>query len=61
MPIIEVNMIEGRSVDQKRKLVEGMTKVVVDALGVKEEDVKIILKDMAKHDYAVGGLLFMDR
>lgn len=61
MPIITVNMIEGRTVDQKRKLVAEMTDTVVRTLNVKPEDVKIILQDMAKHDYAIAGVLFMDR
>jgi 4-oxalocrotonate tautomerase len=61
MPIIQVNMIEGRTVDQKRKLVADMTDAVVKSLGVKPEDVRIILQEMAKHDYAIGGLLFMDK
>jgi len=61
MPIINVNLIEGRTVDQKRKLVTEMTQAVVNSLGVKPEDVRIILSDMAKHDYAVAGTLFIDR
>lgn len=61
MPIIQVHLIEGRTVEQKRKLATEMTKAVVDSLGVKAEDVKIILSEMAKHDYAIGGVLFMDR
>jgi 4-oxalocrotonate tautomerase len=61
MPIIQVNLIEGRTVEQKKKLVVEMTRAVVDALEVKAEDVRIILQDMAKHDYAIGGVLFRDR
>jgi 4-oxalocrotonate tautomerase len=61
MPIIQVNMLEGRTVDQKRKLVANMTDAVVKSLDVKPEDVRIILQEMAKHDYAIAGLLFMDK
>jgi len=61
MPIIQVNMFEGRTVDQKRKLVANMTDAVVKSLDVKPEDVRIILQEMAKHDYAIAGLLFMDK
>ena len=61
MPIIQVYMIEGRTVDQKRKLVTEMTQAVVNTLGVKPEDVRIILDDMARHDYSVGGTLIMDK
>jgi 4-oxalocrotonate tautomerase len=61
MPIIQVSMFEGRTVDQKRKLVAEMTDAVVNSLGVKPEDVRIILQDMAKHDYSIGGKLVIDR
>ncbi|HEY3275355.1 MAG TPA: 2-hydroxymuconate tautomerase [Syntrophorhabdaceae bacterium] len=61
MPIIHVHMIEGRTVDQKRKLVTEMTQAVVNTLGVKTEDVRIILQEMARHDYSVGGTLFIDK
>jgi 4-oxalocrotonate tautomerase len=61
MPIIHVNLIEGRTVEQKRKLVAGITDAVVKSLDVKPDTVKIILQDMAKHDYAIAGVLFMDK
>jgi 4-oxalocrotonate tautomerase len=61
MPIVQVHLIEGRTVEQKRKLVAEMTKAVVDSLDVKAEDVRIILSDMTKQDYSVGGVLFIDR
>ena len=61
MPIVQVHMIEGRTVEQKRKLVTEMTQAMVNTLGVKPEDVRIILQEMAKHDYSVGGTLFIDK
>lgn len=61
MPIVQVHLIEGRTTDQKRRLVTEMTRAVVDTLGVKPEDVRIILQDMARHDYGVGGMLIMDK
>jgi 4-oxalocrotonate tautomerase len=61
MPIIQVNMFEGRTIDQKRKLVANMTDAVVKSLGVKPEDVRIILQDLARHDYAIAGVLAMDK
>ncbi len=61
MPIIEVHLLEGRTVDQKRKLVANVTDAVVKSLGVKPESVRIIVQDMAKHDYAIGGVLTQDK
>ncbi len=61
MPIIQVHMIKGRTVDQKRKLVATITDAVVKSLDVKNEDVRIILQEMAKDDYAVAGTLVVDK
>jgi 4-oxalocrotonate tautomerase len=61
MPIIQVHMFEGRTVDQKRKLVAEMTDAVIKSIGVKPEDVRIIIQDMAKYDYSIGGKLVIDK
>jgi 4-oxalocrotonate tautomerase len=61
MPIIKVHLIKGRTVDQKRKLVANITDAVVKSLDVKNEDVRIILQEMAKDDYAVAGTLVVDK
>ncbi|WP_435640188.1 4-oxalocrotonate tautomerase [Micavibrio aeruginosavorus] len=60
MPIVQIHLIEGRTVDQKRVLVEKVTAAVCESVNVTPEHVKIILSDMAKHDYAIGGVLKLD-
>lgn len=60
MPIIHVHLIEGRSIDQKRALVEKVTAAVCDSVNVTPDHVKIIMHDMAKHDYATAGVLKID-
>ncbi len=61
MPMIDVKLLEGRSVDQKRKLVAGITDVVVQSLGVAPETVRITLIEMARDNFAVAGILEMDK
>jgi 4-oxalocrotonate tautomerase len=61
MPIIQVHLFEGRSLDQKRKLVQNMTNAVVQSLDCKPEDVRITLEEMARHNHAIGGVLVSDR
>ena len=61
MPIIQVHMIEGRTLDQKRELVANMTDAVVKSLNVKPDDVRIILQEMARQDYAIAGVLTADK
>jgi len=61
MPIIHVNMYEGRSIEQKKKLVVAMTDAVVKSLDAKPEAVRIILHDIPKHNIAVAGVLASEK
>ena len=61
MPIVQVNLLEGRTIDQKKKLVANLTEAVVKSLDVKPDAVRIILQEMAKQDYAIGGVLAIDK
>lgn len=55
MPTYHVEMMEGRTVEQKRKLVEEITRVSVEVLGGSPESVDIIITDIKRHDWATGG------
>lgn len=60
MPFIHVYAYEGRSVEQKRQLVKGMTDAVCSALGVKPETVHIYIFDQSPTDAAQAGVLAID-
>ena len=57
MPLITVDMWEGRTIEQKKELVEGITSVMTDRLGIPAQAVTIIIKDVPKHNWAIGGKL----
>ena len=61
MPIIHVHMFEGRSLEQKRKLVANMTEAVVISLDTKPESVRIILHELSRHNIAEAGVLAGDK
>ena len=56
MPLVTVDWWEGRTVEQKRQLVEGITSVMVN-MGIPAEATTIIIKDTPKHNWASGGKL----
>ncbi len=56
MPIIEVNMLEGRTTAQKRAMVAAITDGVVSTLGVPADSVRVIIREMHAEHFAVGGL-----
>ena len=55
MPIIEVHIAQGRSMDAKRQLFKGITNAAVESLGVRPEQVRIILREIDEGHFAVGG------
>jgi 4-oxalocrotonate tautomerase len=56
MPVIIINMLEGRSAEKKRKLLRKVTEAVVEALEVEPESVRIIINEIPKENFAVAGL-----
>lgn len=61
MPTLRVELMEGRTVEQKKKLVEALTQAVVDTLGSKPESVDILLYDIPRQNWATGGILWTER
>lgn len=55
MPIITVNLIEGRSDEQKEALIHELTEACHRAIGSPRDTVRIMLHEMAKQDFGVGG------
>lgn len=56
MPIVTIKMLEGRSDDQKKALVEKVTSAVVETTGATVEAVSIVIEEMKKTNYAVAGV-----
>lgn len=60
MPVVTVDMWEGRTIDQKRQLVEGIT-AAFQQIGVPADALQIILRDIPKHNWASGGKLASEK
>ena len=56
MPVVTVEMWQGRTIEQKKQLVEGITEAFVK-IGTAREQVTVILKDNPKHNWGEGGKL----
>jgi len=61
MPIIQVNMMENRTDDQKRELARRVCETVCQVLEAKPESVRILIHEMGPHDFSVGGVTMADR
>ena len=56
MPIIQVQILEGRDDEQIRNLISGITETTVMNLGVKPEQVRVIVQNVPKKYWGVGGV-----
>ncbi|MHB1651147.1 MAG: 2-hydroxymuconate tautomerase [Desulfitobacteriaceae bacterium] len=61
MPIVQIEMFEGRTLEQKRNLVEKVTEAIVESLSITPERVSIIIREMSKESFSKGGLLEIDK
>lgn len=61
MPIIRVEMFEGRTVEQKRELVRELTDAFIRTCGGRPESVQVVLTDVDKQDWGAAGELFSDK
>ena len=57
MPRVIVQAVEGRTADQKRKLVGAITDAVVSAYECEPKSVTIVLEDIPKTNFAKAGVL----
>lgn len=60
MPTYHVEMMEGRTIEQKKKLVAEITRVSVDILGGEASSVDIIITDIKRENWATGGKLWSE-
>lgn len=55
MPIVQVNLVEGRSPEQIAGMIRGVSQAIAEALDAPIESVRVIVNEMAEHQYGVGG------
>ncbi len=61
MPVVTVQMWTGRTREQKRKLVRAITDAMVEHAGAKPAALHVILQEVPKEDWALGGVLGDER
>jgi 4-oxalocrotonate tautomerase len=55
MPIIHVHLIEGRTDEQKARLIRALTDAAHEAVGAPRESVRVLLIEMPKTHFGIGG------
>jgi 4-oxalocrotonate tautomerase len=60
LPVVQVTVWAGISEENKKKIVEGITKVI-EEIGVPREAVTVIIYEVPKTDWASGGQMHSER
>ncbi len=60
MPILQVELLKGRTVEQKREMVRKVTDAVTETLNCPKEAVSIIIREMELENFAHAGVLRSD-
>ena len=61
MPLVQVTMLQGRTADQKRKLVARITVAMEQEAGARREAIVVTIVEVSKESYASGGVLMADK
>lgn len=55
MPIIQVNMMEGRTDEQKEAVIREVTEAMIRAVGAPKESVRVLINEMPKQHFGIAG------
>jgi 4-oxalocrotonate tautomerase len=61
MPHVNITWLSGRTVEQKRRVAERITDLLVEEANARRESVHVSFVDVPATDYASAGVLIADR
>jgi 4-oxalocrotonate tautomerase len=61
VPLIQVNMLEGRTPEQKRALLSSITEAVHSSIGAPVESIRVWIHEFPSTDFMIAGVLAADR
>jgi 4-oxalocrotonate tautomerase len=61
MPVVTVELWEGRTLDQKRRLCKAITDAMVEHADARPDGLHVIIHEIPRENWARGGVLGSDR
>lgn len=55
MPLAQIFLLEGRTEEQKRAVIEKVTQALCEAVDARPETVRVLIQDMPKSNWGIGG------
>jgi len=60
MPVMQITISQGRSVEQKRELIRVLTRETARIMNTTEEKVRILIYEVSKENWGNAGVLGLD-
>ena len=61
MPLIEIHLLEGRTAEQKKKLLASVTEAVSESIGAPLQSIRVWINEFSPDDYMAAGHMASDR
>ena len=61
MPLIEIHLLEGRTDEQKKKLLAAVTSAVHESIDAPLPTIRVWIQEMSAKEYMTGGELASER
>lgn len=55
MPIVRIDLWEGRDSETRRELIRAVSEVVSERLGVSVDHVRVVLNEIPRENWGIGG------
>lgn len=55
MPFAQIYLLDGRTEEQKRALIEKVTQAIVDAVASPRENVRVWIHDLPRENWGIAG------
>ena len=55
MPFAQIYLLEGRTEEQKRAVIEKVTQALVEAVGAPVSTVRVLIQDVPKTNWGIAG------
>ncbi|MCP5266934.1 MAG: 4-oxalocrotonate tautomerase family protein [Burkholderiaceae bacterium] len=60
MPFAQIYMLEGRTEEQKKAVIEKVTQALTEAVGAPKEHVRVWIHDVPKENWGIAGVSAKD-
>ena len=61
MPVVIIKMAKGRTIEQKRTMVQEFTRIITETLGVGPEMVTVLIDELERENIGKSGVLLSEK